>query len=80
MCIICQNEHKTYDIFDLSSILLKKDDLLKIKDDLKNVIDKFKYKIKIIKEIFDKIINIMDIYYKINSNIIENYNINKTNY
>jgi len=56
------------------------EDLLKIKDELKNIIDKFKYKIKIIKEIFDKMINIMDIYYQINNNIINNYNINKRNY
>ena len=80
MCIICQNEHKTYDIFDLSSILLKKDDLLKIKDDLKNVIDKFKYKINVIKEIFDKTLNLLDIYYNVNNDIINNYNINKRNY
>ena len=44
---------------------------------LKKSIDKFKFKINIIKEIFDKTINIMDIYYKINNNFINNYNINK---
>ena len=60
--------------------LQKKKDLLKMKEELKNIIDKFKYKIKIIKEIFDKMINILDIYYKINTNIVDNYDINKRNY
>ena len=48
-------------------------------NELKDVIDKYKYKIHVIKEIFDKMINLMDIYYKINNNIINNYNINKRN-
>ena len=65
---------------NLRDIFIEKEDLLKMKEELKNIIDKFKYKIKIIKEIFDKMINILDIYYKINSDIIDNYNINKRNY
>ena len=54
--------------------------LLKIIEDLKLEIDKFKYKIKIINEIFYKMIKIMEIYYKINNKIINNYNMNKRNY
>ena len=34
----------------------------------------------IIKEILDKMGNIIDTYYKINNNIIDNYNMNKRNY
>ena len=49
-------------------------------EDLKIEIDKFKNKIEMIKEIFTKIINMMDIYFKINKNIIDNYDINKRNY
>jgi len=79
ICIICENKHKDRDIFDLSNILVNKEDLIKIKEDLKNVINKFKYKINIIKEILNKMSNILDIYYKINNNIINNYNINKRN-
>ena len=44
----------------------------KIINELKESIDKFKYKINIIKEIFDKMVNIMDVYYKINNDIINN--------
>ena len=47
---------------------------------MKNVVNEFKWKVHAIKEILDRTINLMDLYYKINDNIIENYNINKRNY
>ena len=80
ICFVCENKHNNHNIYELSNIFIEKEDLLKMKVELKNIIDKFKNKIKIIKEIFDKMINIMDVYYKINNNIIENYDINKRNY
>ena len=46
---ICENEHSTHEIFDLSKIIVKKNDLIKNMEDLKNLIDKFKYKTTIIK-------------------------------
>ena len=49
-------------------------------EELKKVIDKFKHRINIIKKILDRMNNIMDIYYKINNNIINNYNRSKRNY
>ena len=49
-------------------------------EDLKSIFDKFKFKINVIKEIFDKMINILDIYYKINFDFNNNYNINKRCY
>ena len=61
-------------------MLINKNDLLKINENLKNVIGKFTYKTKIIKEILNRIIKMMEIYYKINNNIINNYNMNKRNY
>ena len=80
ICIICEDEHNNHDIIDLSKILIKKDDFNKILKELKESIDKYKYRINIIKEIFDKMIYILDIYYKINNNIYNNYNMNKRNY
>jgi len=79
-CIVCESERNNHDILDLSKILIKKDDFNKILKKLKESIDKYKYKINIIKEIFDQMINIMDMYYKINNDIYNNYNINKRNY
>ena len=80
ICYICENKHKGHDIFEFGNILVEEDGLLKAKEDLKNIINKFKWKIHAIKEIFDLTVNLMDFYYKINDNIIENYNINKRNY
>ena len=71
ICYICENKHKGHDIFEFGNILIEEDDLLKAKEDLKNVINKFKWKIHAIKEIFDLTVNLMDFYYKINDNIIE---------
>ena len=80
LCLVCDSEHSNHDILDLSKILIKKDDFNKILKELKESIDKYKYKIKVIKEIFDKMINIMDMHYKINNDIYNNYNTNKRNY
>ena len=80
LCSQCENGHKGHDIFDFNSILLKKDELSKKLEDLKNIIDKFKFKINSFVQIFNKIINIMDIYYKVNQDIFNSYNINERNY
>ena len=80
ICIICQNEHFSHNNYDLSTILFNKDELLNLLTNLKDSIDKFKYKINIIKEIFDKMIKLLDIYYSANYKIFNNYNINKRNY
>ena len=78
--IICEKEHKKHDIFDFSEMLINKKDLLKLIEDLENTINRFKYKVNVIKEILNKTVNIFDNYYKINRDIIDNYNINKRNY
>ena len=80
ICIACENKHDGHDIFDFKNILIDEDDLLNVEKELKNSIDNFKMEINIIKEIFDKMINILDSYYKLNDDIINNYNINKRNY
>ena len=80
ICIICENKHKDHNILDFKDILIDKDDILKTQENLKNIIDDLKYKINILKEILDRIINLCDIYYKINNDVIKNYNMNKRNY
>jgi hypothetical protein len=80
ICSLCKNKHKKHDIIDLQNIRINKNDLIKSSKELKCVIDSFQNKIKIIKEIFDKMINVINLYYKINNDIINNYNINKKNY
>ena len=80
ICIICRESHYMHDIFDLNKILFTKNKRLKMKTKLKNIINKFKNKISLIKEILDRMVYIMDLYFKINEIIINNYNINKKNY
>ena len=80
ICFLCENEHNNHDIINLSSILPYKDELLKGMEDLKIEIEKFKNKIEIIKIILNRIIAMLEEYYKINNGIINNYSINKRNY
>ena len=80
ICMICEEEHIGHELLEHGKILIKNNDLLNSMKDLNNVIDNFKYKINIIKEILDRLVNTFDLYYKINNNIINNYNNNKRNY
>ena len=80
LCMICEKEHDKHTIIDFKKIIISKDDLLKINNELNQVIDKFKYRINIIKSIFDKMIEILEINCEINNHIINSYNINKRNY
>ena len=59
ICIIYEKNHIDHDPFDFSKIILDKEDLLKTMDNLKSKIDKYKYTIKIIIEIFNKMINVL---------------------
>ena len=80
ICMICEEEHEGHKLLELGKILIKSNDLLNSMNNLNNVIENIKYKINIIKELLDRLINIIDLYYKINSHIINNFNINKRNY
>ena len=80
ICIICENNHIDHKIFELGKFLVDKKDLTDTLRKLRNNIDKLKYKINLYIEVFNQMTNLLDAYYKINDNIIKNYNINKRNY
>ena len=80
ICLICESNHSGHSFLELGALLTDEKDLLKIQGDLKNVIDKFKDKINYIYEIFNKMIDLLNIFYNINNNIIKDYNKNKRNY
>ena len=80
MCFFCENEHKSHNIFDFKEILINKNELIKKLEELKSIIDIFKNKTNIIKEILDKTMNMIEIYYTISKDFINNYNINKRNH
>ena len=80
ICKECEKRHTHANTEDLKRIKVNKDEIIKVKKELKNKIDEFKWRINIIKEIFDNLINILDTYYKLNEDVINNFNINKINY
>ena len=81
ICFSCKEEHKTHKgLIDLHNMILDKDEITKefitkrkIYDEIKNVIE------DIILKLTDLIKN-LDTFYKINTNIIENYDPTKRNY
>ena len=80
ICIICESKHKGHKILDFKNILLDKEDLSKSAKVLNFYIVQFKKKTTIIKDILDRMINKLDMYYKIYNVIINNFNMNKRNY
>ena len=79
MCFMCENEHIGHNFFEFSKIIINKTDLLNTMNDLKIALDKFKSKITN-EEILNRIKTNVDLYYKINNGIINNYNVKKRNY
>jgi len=83
LCFLCENFHnpaQPHNIFDYKQILINEVAISGTMKNLRNVINKLKFKINIIKEILDRLINMADLYYKINTFIIGNYNPNKRNF
>ena len=60
--------------------MIKKDEYNNDLIDFRNVIDKFKCVIEEMKGMLNNIVNNIDLYYKINENIFNNYEDNKRNY
>ena len=80
ICMLCEKEHEGDKITEFTKLLIDNDVLLESMEKLNKSIDNFKYKINIIKEILDRLMNTIELYYRINNNIISNFNINKRNY
>ena len=76
LCVECEKDHKGHDIINLKEILQN----AKIKDEIKEYINKLNNEIK---EIINKLNNVaknLEIYYNIYNNIISNYDEDKINY
>ena len=81
ICICCENNHSNnHYTISFGKIFPKKEDLTNKLNVLKNNIDKFKIEIKKIKDILDYTLENIEHYYKIISNIYNNFNIKKRNY
>ena len=53
ICILCENDHENHGVVEFVKIIPNKDELIKGMEELKLIIDKFKNKIEMIKEILD---------------------------
>ena len=80
ICIKCENNHNEHEIIDYSKLLIEKNDIIKSIEILNNEKEKFKTKIKNIKDILDTILEKVELSDKINNDTINNYNINIRNY
>ena len=80
ICIFCEKTHNEHFILDFNNISIEKEELIKISTELKNTIEEFKWKANIIKEILNKMINMLDIYFNLNDYYLNNYNLSQRNY
>ena len=79
ICKSCDG-HKNHKNIIFSDILIKKDELIKKKNELKIIIDKFNSEIRILINILNEVSNKINIYYKIYEDIINNYENKNRNY
>ena len=79
LCTLC-NEHQNHKKINYIDVLPKKEELIQKKDELKNIINSFQKYVKIIMNILNETIEKINIYYKINENIISNFDKKKRNY
>ena len=80
LCILYEKEHANHNPIDLGKIIPDKEELIKIKSELKYSVDEFIDKANQIIQMLKYMKNIMKIYYKINDDLINNFNISKINY
>ena len=79
LCVFC-DEHKKHKRIQLSDILPKRNELIEKLKDIKSTIQSFNASVDGIISILNEIKNKMNIYYKINEDIINNYDTKNRNY
>ena len=81
LCMECEAEHKDkQNLIYFRDILPNKVQLKTNLNELRTKIDKYEEKINEIKNIFDKIIASLEMYYEINNNLLNDYENKKKNY
>ena len=83
ICKSCDIKHNNHNIINFQEIALKMNKENKIKEqieDFRKIIDKLSIKINGITKIFNKVLENLEIYYKINYDIFKNYEANNKNY
>ena len=80
LCMQCEENHINHKVIEYRSIMTKKDIVEEELKEFRKKIDKIKEIIVKIITILNKISENMEIYYKINSDLINNYDVYKRNY
>jgi len=80
LCPLCQNDHNGHEIIDFNDIKLDESTLEKNLKELKKKIDLLKKELNKIKYTFEYISKNIEKYYKLNQQIINNFEENRRNY
>ena len=80
LCTLCEGEHKSHKKISLGDMMPNENELIENNKKLKYYIDLFNHNVNIIINILKEVIENMNLYYKINEDIINNYNSNNRNY
>ena len=80
ICTLCEQDHEDHDIIRLGKLIIKKNDLENKLKEFKISLDKFREDIKKIINIFQKVLDYCESFYKINKEIINNFDMKKRNY
>ena len=80
LCFICEKAHNNHSRVNLNSIIPSIDNIKKKIENFRSKINKMKKIFKEIIEKIEKVCNSMEIYYKINNEIANQFDINKRNY
>jgi len=80
ICIICEKDHNNHDILSFGKEIENIEKLKSHNGKLRKTLDIFKNNLEDIKNILDKIVYELEEYYKIEENIINNFNDKELNY
>ena len=80
ICLICENEHKDHNTISYGEIIPNKNLIKEYMEQLRKSIDIFKNKTKEIIDKLNKVIDNIEIYYNINDNIINSFEVRNKNY
>ena len=80
LCFICEKEHNEHDRIDFGDLMPDMDKLKEQLSEIKKVIDVFKKKVEIIVKKLNDLAQSTDIYYEIQNNIKNNFDIKNRNY
>lgn len=80
ICTLCEQDHDDHDVIRLGKLIIKKNDLENKIKEFKVSLDKFKEDVKNIINIFQKVIDNYENLYKINEEIIHDFDMKNRNY